>query len=79
MSATIPLAAMFNLSPLVLGVCIMWASMPGFITSGGTGLSPYLHEPDHHYKKNMYKYMLAFLALFLVVILIFGVVMNLIF
>lgn len=79
MSATIPLAAMFNLSPLVLGVCIMWASMPGFITPGGTGLSPYLHGLTTITKKNMYKYMLAFLALFLVVILIFGVVMNLIF
>lgn len=79
MSATIPLAAMFNLSPLVLGVCIMWASMPGFITPGGTGTSPYLHGLTTITKKNMYKFMLAFLVLFLIVILIFGIVMNLLY
>lgn len=79
MSATIPLASMFNLSPLVLGVCIMWASMPGFITPGGTGLSPYLHGMTTITKKNMYKYMFALLLLFLIVILVFGVVMNLVF
>lgn len=79
MSATIPLAAMFDLSPLVLGICIMWASMPGFITPGGTGTSPYLHGLTTITKKNMYKYMFAFLLLFLIVILVFGVVMNLIF
>lgn len=79
MSATIPLAAMFDLSPLVLGVCIMWASMPGYITPGGTGTSPYLHGLTTITKKNMYKYMFSFLALFLVIILIFGVVMNLLF
>ena len=79
MSATIPLAAMFNLAPLVLGVCIMWASMPGFITPGGTGTSPYLHGLTTITKKNMYIYIFAFLVLFLVVILIFGVVMNMVF
>ena len=79
MSATIPLAAMFDLSPLVLGVCIMWASMPGFITPGGTGTAPYLHGLTTITKKNMYLYMLVFLLLFLVVILVFGLVMNMIF
>lgn len=76
MSATIPLAAMFNLSPLVLGVCIMWASMPGYITPGGTGTSPYLHGLTTITKKNMYKCIFTFLLLFLIVILIFGMVMN---
>ncbi len=78
MSATIPLAGLFNLAPLALGVCIMWASMPGYITPGGTGTSPYLHGLTSITKKNMYKYMLAFLVLFLIVILIFGAVMNVI-
>lgn len=78
MSATIPLAAAFNLAPLALGVCIMWASMPGFITPGGTGTAPYLHGLTSITKKNMYKYMLAFLVAFLVIILIFGAVMNII-
>lgn len=78
MSATIPLAAMFNLSPLVLGVCIMWASMPGYITPGGTGTSPYLHGLTTITKKNMYKCIFTFLLLFLIVILIFGMVMNMI-
>ena len=76
MSATIPLASMFNLSPLGLGVRIMWASMPGFITPGGTGTAPYLHGLTTITKKNMYKFMFAFLLLFLIVILIFGVLMN---
>lgn len=76
MSATIPLAAVFNLSPLVLGVCIMWASMPGFITPGGTGTAPYLHGLTTITKKNMYKYMMAFLVLFIIVILVFGIIMN---
>ena len=79
MSVTIPLASAFNLSPLVLGVCIMWASMPGFITPGGTGTSPYLHGLTTITKKNMYAFMLSFLVLFLVVILVFGFVMNFIF
>lgn len=79
MSVTIPLASAFGLSPLVLGVCIMWASMPGFITPGGTGTSPYLHGLTTITKKNMYAFMLSFLVLFLVVILAFGFVMNFIF
>lgn len=79
MSATIPLAGLFGLSPLALGVCIMWASMPGYITPGGTGTSPYLHGLTTITKKNLYKYTISFLVLFLVVILAFGVIMNALF
>lgn len=76
MSATIPLAGMFNLSPLALGVAIMWASMPGYLTPGGTGTSPYLHGLTTITKKNLYKFTITFLVLFLIVILIFGLAMN---
>ena len=48
------------------------------LTADGTGTSPYLHGLTSITKKNMYKYMLAFLVLFLIVILIFGAVMNVI-
>ena len=76
MSATIPLASVFNLSPLVLGVCIMWASQPGYITPGGTGTSPYLHTLTTINEKNKYKFIFVFLAVYLVVLLAFGTVMN---
>lgn len=67
-AAVIPLAAAMGMNTEVLAVCLIWASMPGYLTPGGIGQAPILHGMESITKKNMYKGIIGYLAAYVVVI-----------
>ena len=73
MSATVPMASTLGLNATALGVCIIWASMSGILTPGGSGFAPYLHSLDTITKKDMYKTLFLCLGFELVILLVIGV------
>lgn len=73
-AAIIPIAVGMNMNAEVLAVCLIWASMPGYLTPGGIGQAPILHGMESITKKNMYKGIVGYLVAYVIVIVLINYV-----
>lgn len=79
LTATAPLAAQFGVSPMFLGILVMFSSMFGFLTPGGNGLTPLLYGKDEISSKEIYKCLVPFMLIFMVMNVLAGVILGAIF
>lgn len=79
LTATAPLAVQFGVSPMFLGILVMFSSMFGFLTPGGNGLTPLLYGKDEVSSKEIYLCLVPFMLVFMVMNVLAGVVLGAIF
>jgi sodium-dependent dicarboxylate transporter 2/3/5 len=76
LTATAPLATQFGVSPMFLGILVMFSSMFGFLTPGGNGLTPLLYGKEEVSSKEIYHYIIPFMLIFMAMNVIAGVVLG---
>lgn len=79
LTATAPLATQFGVSPMFLGILVMFSSMFGFLTPGGNGLTPLLYGRDDVSSGEIYKSLIPLMLVFMLMNVIAGVVLGAIF
>lgn len=79
LTSTAPLASQFGVNPMFLGILIMFSSMFGFLTPGGNGMTPLLYGRDDITSGGIYKCLIPFMLVFMLMNVLGGVVLSAIF
>ena len=79
LTATAPLAPQFGVDPMFLGILVMFSSMFGFLTPGGNGMTPLLYGREDVTSGGIYKCLIPFMLVFMIMNVLGGVVLGAIF
>ena len=79
LTATAPLAPQFGVDPMFLGILVMFSSMFGFLTPGGNGMTPLLYGREDVTSGGIYKCLIPFMLVFMIMNVLGGVILGAIF
>ena len=79
LTATAPLAPQFGVDSMFLGILVMFSSMFGFLTPGGNGMTPLLYGREDVTSGGIYKCLIPFMLVYMIMNVLGGVILGAIF